>query len=81
MTGRMFRKNAGCAKIDGGDDDDGAKVFRRREKKNQRRDIFQKLDRLDAVDFVKKSSKSELSSRFFGRLKFSDVFAACAVQC
>ena len=43
--------------------------------------IFQKLDRLDAVDFVKKSSKSELSSRFSGRLKFLAVFADCAVQC
>ena len=43
--------------------------------------IFQKLDRLDAVDFVKKSSKSELSSQFSGRLKFLAVFADCAVQC
>ena len=31
--------------------------------------FFQNLVRVDAVDFGKKSSKSELSSRFFGRLK------------
>ena len=44
---------------DDNDDDDqhGAQFF------------FRNLDRVDAVDFVKKSSKSELSSRFFGRLK------------
>ena len=34
--------------------------------------IFQKLDRLDAVDFVKKSSKSEASSRFLSRSKFEN---------
>ena len=38
----------------------------------RRRKIFEKLDRGDAIDFVKKSSKSELSSRFFGRLKISE---------
>ena len=34
-----------------------------------------------AINPVKKSSKSELSSRFSGRLKFLAVFADCAVQC
>ena len=56
-------------------------IFRRRENFLDGPKIFQKLDRLDAVDFVQKSSKSELSSRFSGRLKFLAVFADCAVQC
>ena len=33
-------------------------------------EIFEILDRVDAINLVRKSSKSELSSRFFGRLKF-----------
>ena len=47
--------------VDGGDDDEhGAQIF------------FRNLDRAGAVDFVKKSSKSELSSRFLSRLKFGN---------
>ena len=34
-------------------------------------DFFEKLDQLDAVVFVQRSSTLELSSRFFGRLNFS----------
>ena len=33
--------------------------------------ILKKLDRVVAIDFVKKSSKSELASRFLSRLKFA----------
>ena len=33
-------------------------------------EIFEILDRVDAINLVQKSSKSELSSRFFGRSKF-----------
>ena len=33
--------------------------------------FFQMIDRVGAVILVQKSCKSELSSRFFGRLKFS----------
>ena len=55
---------------DGDDDgDDGAENF------------FENLDRVDAVDSVRFSSKSELSSRVFGRLKFLAVFADCALWC
>ena len=36
------------------------------------RNFFSNLDRIGALDLVKKSSKSELSSRFFGRLKISE---------
>ena len=39
------------------DDEHGAQFF------------FQNLVRVDAVDLIKKSSKSELSSQFFGRLQ------------
>ena len=35
--------------------------------------IFEKLDRGAAIDFVKKSSKSELSSRFLSRSKFENI--------
>ena len=55
----------------------GTKLLRRREKNVSMRKfldgakIFEKPDRVVAIDFVQKSSKSELSSRFFGRLKFS----------
>ena len=39
--------------------------------------IFSKIiDQVDAMDFVPKSSKSELSLRFFGRLKISKVSKA-----
>ena len=41
-----------------GDDDDDV-----------RSKIFQKIGRVDAIDLVQKSSKSEPSSQFFGRLK------------
>ena len=34
--------------------------------------ILEKLDRIVAIDFVKKSSKSELSSRFSSRSKFKN---------
>ena len=34
--------------------------------------IFEKLDRVDAIDFVQKSSKSELASRFLSRSKFEN---------
>ena len=40
------------------DDEHGAQFF-----------FFRNLDRADAVDFVKKSSKSELSSRFLSHSK------------
>ena len=33
-------------------------------------EVFEILDRVDAINLVQKSSKSELSSRFFGRSKF-----------
>ena len=37
----------------------------------QRREFFlEMIDYVAAIDSVKKSSKSELSSQFFGRLKF-----------
>ena len=40
-----------------------------------RSNFFQILVRVDAIDLVRKSSKSELSSRFFGRLKiFRKIF-------
>ena len=45
------------------------------------RKIFSKSRSRRRGRFVKFSSKSELSSRFFGRLKFLAVFADCAVQC
>ena len=35
--------------------------------------FFEKLDRVAAIDFVKKSLKSELSSRFLSRLKFENI--------
>ena len=41
----------------------------RRRRGARRAKSFQNLIRVDAVDFVKKHPKSELSSRFFGRLK------------
>ena len=51
------------------------RLFARREK-NCRRDVLfddvknlEKQDRVDAIVFVQKSSKSELSSQFLGRLK------------
>ena len=47
-------------------------IFGRRENFLDGPKIFQKLDRLDAVDFVKKSSKSEPSSRFLSRSKFEN---------
>ena len=40
--------------------------------------LFQMKAFCAAIDFVKFSSKSELSSRFFGRLKFSAVFSGQA---
>ncbi len=52
------------------DDDDDAKIFRRRENFLDDAKSFEKIDRVDAIDFVQKSSKSELSSRFLGRFKF-----------
>ena len=36
-------------------------------------EILEKIDCVQTIDSVKKSSKSEPSSRFFGRLKFSAV--------
>ena len=59
---------------DGDSDGDGDDEQRQRRRRRLRR---RKLDLVAVVDSVKFSSKSELSSRFFGRLKFSDVFAAC----
>ena len=59
-------------------DDDGANVdgaktcFRSHEKIFAGAKIFEKLDRLDAIDFVKELSKWELSSRFLSRLKFEN---------
>ena len=47
----------------------GARLFRRRDFFFDGAKIFEKLDRGDAIDFIKKSSKSELSSRFFGRFR------------
>ena len=44
------------------------KIFRRRENFGDAK-ILEKKVRVVAIVFVKKSSKSELSSRFFGRLK------------
>ena len=35
--------------------------------------LFEKLDRVAAIDFVKKSSKSELSSRFLSRSKLENT--------
>ena len=46
-----------------GDDDDDV-----------RSKIFQKIGRVGAIDLVRKSSKSEPSSRFFGRLKILTKF-------
>ena len=43
---------------------------RSHEKIFDRAKFFEKLDRGAAIDFVKKSSKSELSSRFLSRSKF-----------
>ena len=45
-----------------------AKIFRRRENFGDAK-IFEQKVWVVAIVFVKKSSKSELSSRFFGRLK------------
>ena len=41
----------------------------RRFRRERRANFFRNLDRVGAIVFVKKSSKSELSSRFFSRLK------------
>ena len=46
-----------------GDDDDDV-----------RSKIFQKIGRVGAIDLVRKSSKSEPSSQFFGRLKILTKF-------
>ena len=43
----------------------------RRFRRERRANLFRNLDRVGAIVLVKKSSKWELSSRFFGRLKFS----------
>ena len=42
----------------------------RRFRRERRAKFFRNLDRVGAIVLVKKSSKSELSSRFLGRLKF-----------
>ena len=52
---------------------------RRRQRRRRRRrarcgNCFRNLVRVVAIDFVKKSSKSELSLRFCGRLKISEDF-------
>ena len=41
-----------------------AKTFRRHEKIYDEANFFRKLDRADAINFVNKSSKPELSSQF-----------------
>ena len=51
-----------------------ARLFRRRDIFFDGAKIFEKLDRGDAIDFVKKSLKSELSSRFSSRSKFWQNF-------
>ena len=48
---------------------------RRRTKKfEKKRSLFQMIDQVMTINSVQKSSKSELSSRFFGRLK---ILATC----
>ena len=61
-----FRRSVRC--------DVHAKIFRRREFFFDGTKIFEKLDRVVAIDSVQKSSKSELSLRFFGCLKISAFF-------
>ena len=50
--------------------------FRRRKKFGDAK-ILEKKVRVVAIDFVKKSSKSQLSSRFFGRLKILQHLEGC----
>ena len=56
---------------DDDDDIDDAKKFSAARKK------FEKLDRGDAIDFVKKSSKSEPSSRFLSRVLLGTHGMSC----
>ena len=56
---------------DDDDDIDDAKKFSAAQK------IFEKLDRGDAIDFVKKSSKSEPSSRFLSRVLVGTQGMSC----
>ena len=52
-----------------------AKIFCRRGIFFDGAKIFKKLDRVVAIDSVKKSSKSELSSRFLSRSKYGNSHA------
>ena len=70
----------------GGDDESIARSFREvfasfREVSGQKlpKKFSEMIVFMAAIDSVKKSSKSELSSRFFGRLKFSAVFRIFAI--
>ena len=47
-----------------------SRSFREKFSKTLARKNFRKADLVDAINLVQKSSKSELSSRFFGRSKF-----------
>ena len=47
-------------------------IFRCRENIFGRAKMFEKLDRGDAIDFVKKSSKSDLSLRVLSRSRFEN---------
>ena len=67
---RILRLRHATDPDDANDDDDDDDDDKGRRRWGARRaKFFQNLVRVDAVDFGKKSSKSELSSRFFGRLK------------
>ena len=63
-----------CTAIYSSSAGDGDRPRLHQRRRALRRKLFEKVDLVDAIDFIKNLSKSELSSRFFGCLKYSALF-------